>query len=262
MILGVYWNYAFPEKIYKYKYFKFENFIGGFDDRPASLETTIFAFNPEKVIDEIKKLHRNHPDCYIYIARRGKKIKIGTANWELYDYDFLLFKEIDKLLSKNWFVFKSKEIDFSKKDFISLKNEDEKKLYPALPKNENIRICHNEREKYSSVMKQISISCYVLSEQKINFLNELKRIAQSENINVFYYREYPNLNTSYLVIGLSNGRQGLDLKQKTYVDLYNLEEKINILIKKYNITFDYQEGFDNHNDLKIEMIVDHDFILW
>ena len=54
MLLGGYWSYYLPESIFHINFFKFEEALGGFDDRPASLTATIYTLNPNTGFDYSK----------------------------------------------------------------------------------------------------------------------------------------------------------------------------------------------------------------
>ncbi len=262
MILGVYWSYVFPKGIYKYKYFDFENARGGFDDRPAELKTTVIVPNPDKIIEEITALHSKYSECQLYICQENNKLQIGTSNYELYDYEFLLFKRIDNILIESKSK-KTREIVPNKENTIILENKNWK-FANDYPIDENIKIHHDSRENYSSSLKFIHINCYILSGYKSDFINDLKNIAIEENLSVFYHIEVINGTISNLLLNFSNGRQGLELKEKIYTDCKSFEEKVTVLFEKYNVSFEYQQGFDSlsqmSNSIQFEMIADNDFI--
>lgn len=263
MILGVYWSYYLPDIIFRVNFFKFKESRGGFDDRPAELSASIYAFNPEKVIKHIKQIHNQYNECNIYICRNGNNLKIGTFNYELYDYDLYVLKKIEDYLNKSWLVFqKSGEIEYSRNENLIELKSSKKELENKYPKNKNIKIFHSSKSNYNSTLKFIHINCYINTKLKSALIMDFKKIAISENLNVFYYNEFVKLDVSNLHISLSNGRQGNNGMRKNYTDIRSFEEKTNALFAKYNITFDFREGFDtNSNGITIETMTDEDFVI-
>ena len=264
MILGVYWSYAFPEKVYKYKYFKFSEARGGFDDRPARLEAIISTLNAEEIISLIRELHLKYEECPIYIYRERNKLKIWTTNYEMYDYDFLLFKEIDKILEKKSFVHSTKNFfnDLDRENIIVLRKET---VMLDTYQTGNIKIFHSSRDKHESVLKSINIQCYLKSVVKQDFVNELKQITLSENFTFMYHFEYIKGDLTNLHVVISNGRQGLELKSKNETDIASFKSKTTSIFEKYNISFEHVEGFnmDKHSGVTIEIIEEQerDFLI-
>lgn len=262
ILLGVYWSYYLPESIFRINFFKFEEALGGFDDRPASLTSTIYAFNPEKVIKRIKEIHNKYNDCEICIFRQGNNLKIWMVNYELYDYDFFVLNKIESYLNKNWLVFQRSEIEHSKNDNLIILKKADENLKNEYHPNKNIKIYYATRNKYSSASKFIHINCYVSTKIKSAYIGDIKEIAISENLNVLYYSEFFKSDISNLQISVTNGRQGVDGSKKNYTNIRSLEEKLNVLFEKHNVTFDFQEGFDdNSKGITIEMMCDEDYVI-
>ncbi|TDD75142.1 hypothetical protein [Flavobacterium caseinilyticum] len=262
ILLGVYWSYYLPESIFHINFFKFEEALSGFDDRPASLTATVYTFNPKKVIKRIKEIHDKYNDCEICIFRQGNNLKISMVNYALYDYDFFVLNKIESYLNKNWLVFQRSEIKHSKNEnLIRLKKVNEN-LENEYNPNKNIKIYYSTRNKYSSVSKFIHINCYIATKIKSAYIEDIKEIAISENLNVLYYSEFIKSDISNLHISVSNGRQGINGIKKNYTNIRRFEDKLNTLFEKYNVTFDFQEGFDyDSKGITIEMMVDEDFVI-
>lgn len=262
ILLGVYWSYYLPESIFRINFFKFEEALGGFDDRPASLTATIYAFNLEKVIKHIKEIHDKYNDCEIRIFRQGNNLKIWMVNYHLYDYDFFVLNKIESYLNKNWFVFQRSEIkDYRNENLIILKKVNGNLENEYRP-NKNIKIYYATRNKYSCASKFIHINCYVSTKIKPSYIEDIKKIAISENLNVLYYSEFVKSDISKLQISVTNGRQGVGGSKKNYTNITSFEEKLNVLFEKYNVTFDFQEGFDdNSKGIIIEMMTDEEFVI-
>lgn len=264
MILGVYWSYAFPEKVYKYKFFKFFEGRGGFDDRPARLEAIISTLNADEIISLISELHTKYNECPICIYRKKNKLKIWTTKYEMFDYDFLLFKEIDKILEKKIFIYNTTDFfnDLERENIIVLSKH---AVMPDTYQTGNIKILHNSRDKHNSVLKSINIFCYLKSVVKQEFVNELKQIALSENLTFMYHFEYIKGDLTNLNVLFSNGRQGLELKPKNETNLESFKSKLNIIFEKYNVTFEHIQGFkmDKHDGVTIELMEEQerDFLI-
>ena len=262
MLLGVYWSYYLPESIFHINFFKFEEALGGFDDRPASLTATIYTLNPKKVIKRIKEIHNKYNDCEICIFRQGNNLKIWMVNYELYDYDFFVLNKIESYLNKNWLVFQRSEIKHSNNENLIILKKVNENLENDYHPNKNIKIYYSARNKFSSVSKFIHINCYITTKLKSDYIADIKEIAISENLNILYYSEFIKSDISNLQISVSNGRQGKNGIKKNYTNVRRFEDKLNALFEKYNVTFDFQEGFDyDSKGITIEMMIDEDFVV-
>jgi hypothetical protein len=237
MILGIYWNYKFPDLLYSYNYFIFKPGFGGPVFDPPSLNLKCNIINSHKFVDRIRELGEKYPDSAIFIKRKDNNISISIGYFYLLDYDFQIAKKIELMLS-----------DQHISDF-NIENSDEPEL---------IRIIGTKREetedfskltlfktyalrpnsKYNHQIFEIGFECEILGYEKDNFLNELRLLALEYNIDELYYLKRDNIpKIIYLNVFFTNGRQGADLEPIKHVDIMNLEKKINNMKKRYSLKF-------------------------
>ena len=129
MNLGVYWYFGFPEGLYNFEYLTFQKGNGGHADNPAELITNIIVQKPDDLIDKLKLLINQHKEGFLFIYRDNNRLQIVTGGYQLFDYDFLLAKEVELLL-------KNENADPALAFFISFLTEN--KLYTNLLKQNTI----------------------------------------------------------------------------------------------------------------------------
>jgi hypothetical protein len=239
MILGVYWYQGFPSGLYNFDYFVFRKGIGGHGDNPAELETSIEAGDPDKIIDRLVNLVRNRKEASLFIKRDNNLLTISINSYHLFDYDFLVAREVENILSSEEMRFNSNN-KFTNAQLIRLENKPSELIYPS---KGFFEIVSNHLGQYNAEALSLRLDCNISSVHKKNFIESLNDLTDKLNIEVFYYFENTFSNQTNLMLFFSNGRQGLNFKEKAIVDITCLEENIETLFKKFSIQKGHLGGF-------------------
>ncbi|MER0440016.1 hypothetical protein [Emticicia sp. W12TSBA100-4] len=261
MILGTYWYFNFPTDLYKFDFFKFKKGYGGHADNPAELIAFFEAENPKKIIEDLQKLIDKHSDSFLFIYQEENKLKIGTGGYQLFDYDFLLIQEVEKLL-KNHRVWQTKEQVFTKSKFTQLYNIDftNKNIYP----NKGfLQVVGSGLKKYNAENSKLRLDCTLQLVRKNDFIKDLKKVATEENLDILYYYDKDFKDKTNLMLFFTNGRQGFNLTKKKYIDILSFENKIEKVILTHNANYGHVSGWDLYPQRgpQIEMIIEEEYIL-
>lgn len=261
MILGTYWYFDFPTDLYKFEYFEFRKGYGGHADNPAELVANIVSENPEKIISELRLLIKLYDEGFLFVYQDGHKLKIGTGAHQLYDYDFLIIAEVEKILRKEQIII-AKEQKLDNPIFLRITKENSLKniIYPT--KN-ILQIVGSELKKHNAENLKFRLDCNLSLDDKFNFIKELKIISKEENINVLFYYHKEFENKVNLMVFFTNGRQGLNLSNKQIVNSSNFENKIELAMLKSNVKCGHINGIDLYpqNGPKIEMIIEEEIVI-
>lgn len=261
MILGTYWYFDFPTDLYKFEYFEFRKGNGGHDNSPAELFTNIIAENPQKLISDLKVLISKYNEGLLFIYQDKNKIKIGTGGHQLFDYDFLIISEVEKILKHE-----KVKININQKlenpIFLRLYDDNSKNKI-IYPKQNFLQIVGSELKKHNAENSSFRLDCNLKLIDKSIFIGDLKTISKEENINVLYYFDKDFEDETNLMIFFTNGRQGLNFKQKQFINTFNLEAKIENAMNKHNAQLEHKSGYSLYpqNGPNIEMIIDKEYIL-
>ncbi|EGV43563.1 hypothetical protein BZARG_2837 [Bizionia argentinensis JUB59] len=261
MILGTYWYFDFPINLYKFDFFEFKKGYGGHADNPAELVTIFEAKHPEKIIEDLKNLIDKNSDGYLFVYQEQHKLKIGTGGYQLFDYDFLLIKEVEKLL-RNHRAYPAKDKTLRNPTLIKLCNENPKNKI-TYPKQTFLQVVGSELKKHNAENSKLRLDCNIDLEYKEDFIKDLESILKDEKIDVFFYYESEFENRTNLMLFFTNGRQGLNLREKIYIDILSFENKVEKTITTYNAKFGFLGGYDSYpqNGPKIERIIEKEMII-
>ena len=261
MILGTYWYFDFPNDLYKFDYFEFKKGYGGHADNPAELVATFETENESEIIDDLKNLINNYIDGFLFVYTENSKIKIGTGGHQLFDYDFLIIKEIENLLKRHKVVLTKNDIFKNPSITRIYKETTQNKL--IYPKKGFLQVVGSELKKHNAENSMLRLDCNLDIKHKDKFIYEIKEVVNDENIDVFFYYDKDFQEKTNLMLFFTNGRQGLNLTNKKYTDTLSFENKIENIAKTNNVNFGHISGFDLYpqNGPKIEIIIDQEFIL-
>ena len=260
MNLGVYWYFGFPEGLYNFEYFTFQKGNGGHADNPAELITNIIVQKPDDLIDKLKLLIDQHKEGFLFIYRDNNRLQIVTGGYQLFDYDFLLAKEVELLL-KNDNAELTTNSKFETNQLVKLSGANKKDQ--SLPTKKYLQVVGSNLRKANAETMSLRLDCCLAIKNKGSFINKLSEIAKSVNINVFYYYDCDFSDKTNLMLFFTNGRQGLDLQPKQEINILSFEQKIEQLFTEYQVTVGHQRG-DNiypKNGPNIQLIVDKEYIL-
>lgn len=259
MILGTYWYFEFPTNLYRFEYFEFNKGYGGHADNPAELVATFVTEHPEKILEELKTLINKYSEGFLFVYQENNKLKIGTGGHQLFDYDFLLITEVEKLL-KDHSVILTKDKAFDKPIITRISNDKNKTIYP---KKGFLQIVGSDLKKHNAENSKLRMDCHVNVTVKAEFISELRKISDEENIDIFFYYDKDLNEKSNLMLFFTNGRQGLHLTEKKHINTISFENKIEQVILKYNVNLGHIDGFENYpqNGPHIEMMIEKEFII-
>lgn len=261
MILGTYWYFGFPEGLYKFEYFEFKKGYGGQADNPAELVATFETEDPEKIIEDLRELIDRYLEGSLFIYQENNKLKIGTEGYKLFDYDFLIITEVEKLL-KNHKVSLVKDEVFNNPTITGIHNKtiQDKIIYPE---KGFLQVVGSDLKKHNAENLKLRLDCNVALTGKDKCINELKAVATEEQIDVFFYYDNDFNDRTNLMLFFTNGRQGLNLANKKYIDTLSFEKKIERIALTNKVNFGHISGTGLYpqNGPKIEMIIEPEFIL-
>ena len=185
MILGTYWYFDFPTDLYKFDFFEFRKGNGGLADNPAELVATFETENQLEIIEDLKKLIDNHFDGFLFVYTENNKLKIETGGHQLFDYDFLMIEEVEKLLKRHKVLLTKKDI-FSNPSITRIyKDKSQNKL--ICPKKGFLQIVGSEIKKHNAENCKLRLDCNLNLINKDKFIEQLKDATNEEKIDVFFY---------------------------------------------------------------------------
>ncbi|AYB35121.1 hypothetical protein [Chryseolinea soli] len=260
MILGVYWYFGFPEGLYSFDHFEFKKGYGGHADNPAMLMANVTTNEPDKVIQHLRSFMDQHPEGELFVYKDNHKLRIGTGGHNLYDYDFLLIKEVENFL-KNEKVTFHKDLEIEDAQFIRLSVGNNKAI--IYPKRGFLQVVGSPLRKCNAETSALRMDCHLSIQHKANFIADLAALSQSMNLNVFFYREHNFLDRTNLMLFFTNGRQGLNFQEKQYVDITRFENGVEELLHRHNALLGHEGGYARYpqDGPIVERIVDREYVL-
>lgn len=259
MILGVYWAFRFPDKIYSFDFFKYRGTSGGHAYSPSELYMDCKVKNADLLIDKIKDLIKNYPFGGVFVYKKGDCLKIITGSYFLFDYDFLLTHKIEEIL-KDEQITGVNETDTKGGELIKILGDKGFHKTDSYPKNGFFQMVGSEITKYNSELHSIRFDCNILSSQLHAFLTDLKIILIKEKITLAFYKDKIAKNKTNLMMFFTNGRQGLGLNPLIVTDACSLENKIENLKSKYSLEFGFVKGYYPDSIRKDLLTVDEEFL--
>lgn len=261
MILGTYWYFDFPTDLYKFDYFEFRKGYGGHADNPTELIATFETENQSEIIEDLKKIIDNYSDGFLFIYAENHKLKIGTGGYQLFDYDFLLIEEVEKLLKRHKVLLTKNDVFDNPSITRIYKETPQNKL--IYPKKGFLQVVGSELKKHNAENSKLRLDCNLDLINKNKFIEQLRNCANEEKLDVFFYFDNDFNGKTNLMLFFTNGRQGLNLTTKKYTDTLSFENKIEIIAKANNVNFGHINGYDFYpqNGPKIEKIIEQEFIL-
>lgn len=259
MILGVYWYFGFPVGLYHFDYFTYRKGLGGHADVPAELTVDVTANDADKLVERFSLLSKQYRDAFLFIYKEDNRLTIGTGSYTLFDYDFLIAKEAEKLLAEEN-VTKVSAHKFIHPELIKFRDKQEEKIYPS---RQYVQIVGSSLRKSNAETLALRLDCHIRADDKEAFLNELNHVTATVGIDVLYYLESSLKDFINLMLFLTNGRQGLELSEKKKTNIGLLEKEISRLFQQYEIQKGHAGGWDNYPGGKPVVIkmTDKDFIL-
>ena len=86
MTLGIYWYYKFPDGLYDYSFFKFQEGCGGHVDIAPELFAEVEVSDSDALIAELRAFV-NNSNTFVFIRRAGFSVKIMVGGYMLHDYE-------------------------------------------------------------------------------------------------------------------------------------------------------------------------------
>ena len=260
MVLGVYWYYGFPEGIYTFEYFKWKPGYGGHANNPAELECFVEVANPERLLQQLYALIEAFPEGFIVVYRQENQFKIKTGSFNLYDYDFLLMQEVEKLL-KNESAKIIPPMDVQKAELIRIFVE--RHIPQTYPQKKLLQSVSSGMGNFNAECTLLRMDCFLPATQKPAFIEALDKISSEEKINTFFYNLSAFENGYNLMLFFTNGRQGVNLQPKQRIDFHSFEEKVEKLLDLHKVTAKHRGGWDYYptGNRMVVKIVDEKFIL-
>lgn len=259
MILGVYWAFKFPEKIYSYDFFKYRGTKGGHAHSPSELFMNCRTKNPDVLIDKLNKVIVDNPFGRLFIYKKEDCLSIATGSYFLFDYDFLLTKKIEEIL-KSEQITDINETETKGGELIRIVGDKRFHETDSYPKQGFFQLVGSEITDYNSELYSIRFDCNILSSELNNFLSDLKTILNEENITLAFYIDKIADKRINLMMFFTNGRQGLDLNLLITTNACSLENKIENLKSKYSLEFGFVKGYYPDSKRKEIMIIDEEFL--
>ncbi|RZJ73510.1 hypothetical protein [Flavobacterium sp.] len=258
MVLGTYWYFGFPDGIYNFELLDYRYGIGGRSDVDAELSINFESGFADAIVAEINDLFERFPDAAIFMWRNANQIQLGVGGRELFDYDFMIGLEVEKILRK-YSVVRKNRLDWTESYFTRWYAE--KRGAEAIP--EFVQIVGSEKKFADAENLSMRVDCHIPTSEKKKFVDDLADLANFENLSVFYYLEFETVSNTNLMLFFSNGRQGLDLKPMQSVNIKSFENKFLRLLEKHRAMLKHFGGLDFYPKGKpVEILmVDHKFIL-
>lgn len=243
MVLGINWYREFPKGLYKFEFFKFKRSPGGMADYPPELVTSVSVTDSDKLKSKLLELLEKHNQASIFFKQNSNNALIEISWYHLYDYDFLFALEVEKLLNQE--NAKQVELNFKDSELQKLGNYDfhQNQYYP---KSKFLKIVHSGPKYKNACLNLISITCNMNTNKVESFIQEVKVLANECGIFSFYYSEKSIESKSNLVLYLTNGRQGIELKKMNVVDVKHFETEFEKLAEVYEMDEGIIGTWENH----------------
>ena len=259
MILGVYWAFKFPEKVYSFDFFKYRGTKGGHAHSPSELFMNCKAKYPDILLDKLNRLIQDNPYGLLFIYKKEDGLSIKTGSYMLFDYDFLLVKRIEELLKKEE-IYDINETDTRGGELIRIIGDKRYLENEFFPKKGFFQTVGSEITNYNSELSAIRFDCNILNSELHDFLTDLKSILIEENFSLAFYKNKIADKRNNLMMFLANGRQGLGLNPLIVTNACSLENKIENLKGKYSLEFGFIKGYYPDSRRKEIMIIDAEFL--
>lgn len=268
MLLGVYWSYRFPRSLYSFDYFTYSGTTGGHGHSPSELSLICQTEHFDKLLEDLTQLIDKHQDGRIFIWREDKYLKIDIGAYELYDYDFCLAKEVEKIVHSKSIDIVDHKFDFKKsKNLIRLIGSGR----PLVDKKFNtfFQVVASNFSQYDNQLMMLRYDCSVLKSQSSNFIGEVTKIAKDEQVNLAFYHERKVNKKNNLMLFFGFGRQGINLAPLIRINEGRLENRILDLRNDFSIEhghFKIEESdhfskyYPDYNIRKDILLVDQEFI--
>ncbi|REC79608.1 hypothetical protein DRF60_04130 [Chryseobacterium elymi] len=256
MILGVYWYFKFPENVYSFQFFKFLKGFGEHADNPAELEARVSIDHSENLINKLEKLHSRFKRMYLDIKINENQLLISTGDYTLFDEHFQFISEVEQMLVHHNAVMV--DLPFEVKSSIMFSPE---KKNSETIEHKFMQITGSDFKKNNAENRSVRIDCNLPAASKKDLINDLIRICNEENIQVFYYYDCDFKQHSNLMLFFSNGRQLENAVQN--VNLNAFGNKVRHLDQKYQLHFGHFGGMEYYprNGPFVELITDEEYIL-
>lgn len=261
MILGTYWYFDFPTGLYEFDFFKFYKGYGGHADNPAELSATFEAVRPEVIIEDLRKLIAQYAQGFLLVHHNAHQLKIATRAHHLFDYDFLLIEEVEKIVEKHG-ARPAPDKVLVKPTPIKLYGENSKNNI-SYPQHTFLQVVGSELKKHHAENLKLRVDCNLDLKHKKDFIEDVRSIAKEEGLDVFYYYDSEVKNTANLMLFFTNGRQGLNLKPKKYTGTVRFGNKLEQALMRHQAKAGFIAGYEHYpkNGPYIEMIIEQDMIL-
>ena len=259
MILGVYWFYKFPERLYYYSFFKFVRGLGGHANDVAEIQARVFVKDLEQFLAEIKTLKQQYPKAYLSIKTDRSDLLINISDYNLYDYHFQLAEEIEQLLKQQNAISISNDAPFNAVQSYDFNNGSE--MVFERNKNLFISLVSSNFKKHNAENAALRIDCHLPLNHKKDFINALTQICIEEQISVFYYNDSEFEGQINLMLFFTNGRQTKDKIQNVNVNSFG--DKVLYLLEKYSAKIGHLGGYAYYprNGPFMELMKDQEFII-
>ncbi|MDR2236414.1 MAG: hypothetical protein LBE92_09835 [Chryseobacterium sp.] len=258
MILGVYWYFKFPEKLYQFRFFTFFEGRGGHADTPAGLIARVKVTDPEYIIQELEILKSRFQKTHLDIKISGQDMVISIDDHLLFDYHFQLVSEIDSILTEEQAVWLDDHTPFTTEHHQVFTPERE----PFIPiEDKFIQITGSDFKKNNAENLSVRIDCNLPVSQKQPFIGDLKEICHNENLSVFYYYRQDYNDHCNLMLFFTNGRQKEDSFQN--INIHSFGSHVRRMTEKYRLHFGHFGGLKYYptNGPHIELITDKEYII-
>jgi len=260
MTLGVYWYFDFPSSVYNYNFFEFKKGSGGHGNSPAELTTQVTIESADSFISDLEEIILKHEGSYVFIRKHEKTIEIGIPEYQFFDFEFELGLRIELLL-KNYQATKSNLDESKEKEIIRFQNKIENN-FKGLSTN-ILQIVGSPLRYEGAETASIRFDCNIRKDELKSVCDTLCIISDKYGIDVLYYLENEVDDRLNLMFFLTNGRQGIELKQKEYINLSALETSITEMITEMRIEKGHIEGYDNYpkGEPITLKIIDREYVL-
>lgn len=230
MYLGVYWYLGFPEELYRFELVRFRPGTGGHGNMPAELSASIRATDPTRVLDKLHRLSDRYPEGALYVYRDGRYLEIGTGSDQLFDYDLGLMREVEHVLLSEETIPVS-GINLQQATLLRLQGQGNKA--PVYPSTGIFQVVGSPLRRHGAENISLRLDCHLPAIDKPAFTAALSALCQAAQIDVLYYYEAAAGNVINLMLFLGNGRQGVELRPKQFIEMLQLEQETLALMQKY-----------------------------
>ena len=216
MVLGVYWYYGFPEKLYHFDFFVFNPGRGGHADGPAELTATVRAPDPAALLAEVQAVVARYPEGYLFGKAHGPLLHLDLGDYALTDYTFHVAGELEQVLRRQGATLTTEPLPADASLLRLTAPHDPTPPYDY--GDGQLQAVSSRPGAHRAQVALLRLDCHLPLAQKAAFLTGLDALCEQFQLDVLYYFDREIVSQVNLMVFFGQGRQGVGGRPLRYTD--------------------------------------------